>query len=109
MNTSKVNFNSVSKLFNEGDIITSGGGKAKIKIKEIVEHGIRFQSVTAPAYKGLLRYTKLNVVLNNFGKIPEDSISSFVFKLLKKNGLFDSTHETNLYGFVKEFIKRGKE
>lgn len=106
MSTNRINYNNVSKLFREGDIIISGGGKGRIKIREIVEHGIRFQSVTSPNYKGLLRYNKLNVVLNNFKKIPEDSISTSVFDLLKKNGLFDSTHETNLYGFVKEFKRR---
>lgn len=108
MSTNKINYNSVSKLFKEGHIITSGGGKGKIKIKEIVEHGIRFQSLTG-SYKGLLRYSKLNVVFDNFNKIPPKQIERNVFQLLIKNGLFDSTHETNLYGFVKEFIKRSKQ
>ena len=108
MKTNRINYSSVGRLFKEGDVVTSGGGKGRIKIKEIVEHGIRFQSVTAPNYKGLLRYNKLNVVLKNFKNIPENSISPIVFDLLKKNGLFDSTHETNLYGFVKEFKKRAK-
>ncbi|MBV6422078.1 MAG: hypothetical protein DAHOPDDO_03367 [Ignavibacteriaceae bacterium] len=103
----KINYDSVSKLFNEGDVITSGGGKGRIKIREIVEHGVRFQSLTG-SYKGLLRYTKLNVVYDNFNKIPGNQIEHNVFQLLIKNGLFDSTHETNLYGFVKEFNKRTK-
>ncbi len=107
MSTNNINFNSVTKLFKESDIIVSGGGKGRIKIKEIVEHGIRFQSLTG-SYKGLLRYSKLNVVLENFNKIPPNQIQHNVFQLLIKNGLFDSTHETNLYGFVKEFIKRSK-
>ncbi len=107
MNTSKINYSTVSKLFKEGDVIISGGGKGKIKIREIVEHGVRFQSLTG-SYKGLLRYTKLNVVYDNFNKIPENQIEHNVFQLLIKNGLFDSAHETNLYGFVREFIKRNK-
>lgn len=109
MKTSKINFESVKKYFKVGDVIESGGGKAKIRIKEIFDKGVRFQSVTSPSYKGILRYDKLNVVLENFDKIPQDSITHHVFQLLLKNGLFDSTHETNLYGFVKEFIKRSKE
>lgn len=104
----KINYYSVSRLFNEGDVITSGGGKGRIKIREIVEHGVRFQSVTSPSYKGLLRYDKLNVLLKNFDKIPENQIQHNVFQLLIKNDLFDSTHETNLYGFVREFNKRTK-
>jgi hypothetical protein len=109
MKTSKINIESVQKYFRVGDVIESGGGKAKIRIKEIFDNGIRFQSVTSTSYKGILRYEKLNVVLNNFDKIPQDSITHHVFQLLIKNGLFDSTHETNLYGFVKEFIKRSKK
>lgn len=108
MNRIKIDFLTAQKYFKEGDIIISGGGKAKIRIKEIFDNGIRFQSVTSPSYKGILRYDKLNIVLQNFDKIPNDSISHHVFQLLFKNGLFDSTHETNLYGFVKEFIKRSK-
>ena len=108
MSSNKINYNSVLTLFKEGDIIISGGGKAKIKIKEIFDRGIRFQSITSPSYKGILRYDKLNVVLENFDKIPRNSITHHVFQLLIKNGLFDSTHETNLYGFVKEFIERNK-
>ena len=108
MGKSKINFEGAQKYFKVGDVIESGGGKAKIRIKEIFDNGIRFQSVTSPSYKGILRYDKLNIVLQNFDKIPNDSISHHVFQLLLKNGLFDSTHETNLYGFVKEFIKRSK-
>lgn len=108
MSSNNINLTSVLKYFKEGDIITSGGGKAKIKIKVVLEHGIRFQSVTSTTYKGLLRYDKLNVVLNNFDKIPVESISHNVFHLLIKYGLFDSAHETNLYGFVKEFKKRAR-
>jgi len=62
MNLNKINISSVNKYFKEGDVIISDGGKAKIRIKEILEHGIRFQSMTTPSYKGLLRYDKLNVV-----------------------------------------------
>jgi len=109
MKTNNINFESVKKYFRVGDVIESGGGKAKIRIKEIFDNGIRFQSVTSTSYKGILRFEKLNVVLNNFDKIPQDSIAPSVFHLLIKNGLFDSTHETNLYGFVKEFIKRSKQ
>jgi len=105
MSTNTINYKTVSELFKEGDVIISGGGKGRIKIKEIVEHGVRFQSLTG-SYKGLLRYTKLNVVYDNFNKIPENQIQHNVFQLLIKNGLFDSTHETNLYGFVKEFKRR---
>lgn len=106
MAENKINYPSVQRLFKEGDRITSGGGKAKIKILAILEHGIRFQSITSPSYKGLLRYDKLNVVLNNFDKIPPNKISLALFNLLRQSGLFDSAHETNLYGFVKEFKKR---
>jgi len=73
MNQNKINYNSVSKLFKEGDVIISSGGKGRIKIREIVEHGIRFKSLSG-SYNGLLRYSKLNVVYNNFDKIPENQI-----------------------------------
>jgi hypothetical protein len=106
MSSNRINIASVTKYFKEGDVIVSGGGKGKIKIKDILEHGVRFQSVTSPSYRGLLRYDKLNVVLNNYNKIPPNKISLALFNLLRQNGLFDSAHETNLYGFVKEFIKR---
>lgn len=109
MRKNAINITTVTKYFKEGDVISSGGGKAKIRIKEILEHGIRFQSVTTSSYKGLLRYSKLNVVLDNFKKIPNDSISLTVFELLKSYGLYDSAHETNLYGFVSEFIKRSNK
>jgi len=108
MATESINISTIEKYFKEGDVITSGGRKSKIRIKEILEHGIRFQSVTSPNYKGLLRYDKLNIVLKNFNMIPTNRIEQNVFFLLRANGLSDSTHETNLYGFGKEFIKRSK-
>jgi hypothetical protein len=108
MSKNKIDLLSVRKYFKEGDIVLSGGNRAKIKITDIFDEGIRFQSVTTKTYKGILYYDKLKVVIENFNRIPHNSISKSVFDLLKLKGLFDSAHETNLYGFVREFKKRAR-
>ena len=42
----------------------------------------------------------------NFDNIDTESISESVFRLLIDKGLFDSTHETYLYGLIKELKRR---
>lgn len=108
MKKNQIDLLTTRKYFKEGEIILSGGNRAKIKITDIFDEGVRFESVTSNKYRGILRYEKLNVVLRNFNKIPENSISKSVFELLLSNDLFDSTNETNLYGFVREFKKRAR-
>ena len=95
----------ILSLFNEGDIVKSGGNQAEFRITKILEDRVRIQPLHAPT-SSRLRYDKLSLVITNFDSIDSSRIEASVGDLLNRYSLPDTQNESYLYGFAREYMRR---
>lgn len=97
----------IERLFSIGDVVISGGGKAKFKLVKFTEKNIRIQPVAAKT-ASRLAYDRLSIIVKNFDEVDKFRIEKSVGEILKKNGTQDFQNESYLYGFAREYRLRSR-
>jgi hypothetical protein len=95
----------IERHFAIGDVVVSGGGKAKFKIVKITDKNIRIQPTAArTAFR--LAYERLSIIVENFDRVDKTRIEKSVGQVLEENGTRDSQNESYIYGFAREYLSR---
>lgn len=88
-----------------GSEILSGGRRSRFRIERYNERGIGIAS-TSSRKTALLRFGKLDLVLDNFHSIDPSRIQDSIMELMKLHGVHWTQNETFLYGMAREYRAR---
>jgi hypothetical protein len=98
-----------SSLFRVGEIINSGGLRARLLVIAIEDEGVRYRSIRAkdPKY---LSYSTLAVILRGFERIDPKAIQRTIQPVYLDAGLPENVWTENYeYGFAREFRNRWRK
>lgn len=85
-----------------GSKVLSGGNRSWFRIAKYSHRGISIAS-TLSKKTALLRFKKLEIVLDNFHCIETSSIQHSIMELMKQHGSDWTQNETFLYGLAREY------
>ncbi|ABM96814.1 HNH endonuclease [Methylibium petroleiphilum] len=88
-----------------GSQVLSGGNRTSFRIVKYNQRGVQIAS-TSSRKTALLRYAKLDLVLNNFHLVDPERIQDSIMELMKQHGVRWTQNETFLYGLAREHRTR---